>query len=174
MDEDKRTKQLPMQLEAKVKTPLEQRRGKIGIKYRRVAFLASKGLTSAVIAKDVNLSVDRVEKILQRLDVFEEVKRHLKESFEGSERFKIVLLEKALVGLEEQLISGTPDQKKFAIAQILKLFQPVPGQEGNKTLIQQFFGEGNASQDAGKRLDEIILQKRRERGLPDYPDLSDL
>ena len=173
MEEDKRAQQLPM---LETKTPLDHRKGKVGIKYKRIAYLASKGLVAEDIAKDVNLTVDRVYKILGRGDVLEEANRFIRDSFKGSERFMVMLLDKALQALEDQILSGSSDEKKFAIDRVLKFFQAKgEGEKGNKTLIAQFFsGMKEGEQDAGKRLDEIILQKRRERGLPDYPDPDDL
>ena len=168
---EEKTKQLPVQFEAKT---LDHRKGKIAIKYRKIAFLASKGLTSEAIAKEVNLSVDRVTKILARGDVWEESKRLLRESFEGSERFTIALLDKALRVLDDQLLMGTPEEKRFAIGQILKMFQAKQEGKGQTFITQFFSGIKDGGQDMGRRLDEIVLQKRRERGLPDYPDDNDL
>lgn len=170
---EERTKQLPMEIPEK-KTQLDHRKGKIAVKYRKIAFLASKGLNSEDIGKEVNLSADRITKILQRDDVWEESKRLIRESFEGSEKMTIDLLNKALRVLDDLLLFGTPEEKRFAIDKTLRMFQAKDKGEG-KTFINQFFsGVKEDSGDWGKRLDEIVIQKRRERGLPDYPDDNDL
>ena len=164
-------KELPIQLENK--SALAHKKGKIGIKYQRIAFLVSKGgLSTKQIAADVNISESRLYKILEtRQDVWDEINRLTVESFKGSERFVATLLEKALETLEDQLVSGTADERKFAIDRVLKFFQK--GDE-KKTLIAQFFSGAGQTPDVGKRLDEIIIQKRRERGLPDFPAEEDL
>jgi hypothetical protein len=156
------------------KSALAHKKGKIGIKYQRIAFLVSKGgLSTKQIAEDVGISESRLYKILEtRQDVWDEINRLTVESFKGSERFVATLLEKALASLEDQMVSGTADERKFAIDRVLKFFQKG---DDKKTLIAQFFGGGGAgTPDAGRRLDEIILQKRRERGLPDFPAEEDL
>lgn len=160
---------LPAVIEA---TPLERRKGRIGYKYRRLAFLVSKGLDIKEMAKDLGLSESRVYRILQtKKEVLDEADRLASESFKESEKFMGTLLKKALEGLEEQLTSGTADERKFAIDKVLKFFQARGASDEKRSVVFNF----GAGQQGGeqKSLNQVIIEERQRRGLPPLEEEED-
>jgi len=96
--------------------------------------------------------------------------------FLDADRLLINLFIEALIILDQQLDSPDPGVKDKAVDRILNFFQTKRGDAKGSPLIAQFFSGRmrQENEDLGKRLDEIILQKRIERLLPPYPDPDDL
>ena len=143
-------------------------------RHQRVADLAARGFSTNQIAEKTGLTAKRVREILRNEDVTKEICRITSEIFSEGDRHLASLYQKALTKLDEHLDSPNLEIQDKAIEKVLRFFQP-KGDVKAKPLIAQFFsGMQKGNEDLGRRLDEIVLQKRRERGLPDYPDDNDL
>lgn len=144
-------------------------------RHEMVAQLACRGLDAKAIAEQVRLSPKRVREILRGEEVIREITRITAEMFREVDHHLVSLYQKALVKLDEHLESSNLEIQDKAMDRIFRFFQP-KGDVKAKPLIAQFFSGGmqQGNEDLGKRLDQIVLQKRRERGLPDYPDEEDL
>ncbi len=163
----------PILSDSKGKQPKEKG---LNRRHELVAQLACRGLDAKSIAEQVRLSPKRVREILRREEVIREITRITAEMFREVDYHLLCIYKKALVKLDEHLDSENLEIQDKAIEKVLRFFQPKGADTRGKPLINQFFSGGmqREGQDAGDRLDRIILQKRRERGLPDYPDPDDL
>jgi hypothetical protein len=145
-------------------------RGKLSIKYRKIAEMASRGWSVSLIAKEVGLTENRVYVILKENDqVWEYINQIIKDTFSEGDRILAALYKKAMIGIDEDLSSGDADVRIKTREQILKLWSSLSkaGEEGSGpqfNLIQQFFSGGKGT-GIVQSMDEIILQKRKERGL---------
>jgi len=138
--------------------------------------LIARGFSVKYVAKKLKMSESRIYHLLSDKDSFvnAEINRILNELFAGNDRRLVNLYNKALQKLDS-MVSSSDEEKQFrAIDRIIKIY--LSRSAKNAVTIQQHFGTQTKEeqQDPGKRLDEIIVQKRRERGLPDFPDEEDL
>jgi len=111
------------------------------------------------------MSESRIYHLLSDKDSFvnAEINRILNELFAGNDRRLVNLYNKALQKLDS-MVSSSDEEKQFrAIDRIIKIY--LSRSAKNAVTIQQHFGTQTKEeqQDPGKRLDEIIVQKRRER-----------
>jgi len=144
-------------------------------KHRLIGDLASRGWTAQMISKELHIHYKTVMEVLKREEVIEYTNIVVRNLFLDADRLLINLFMKSLIILDQQLDSTDPGVKDKAIGRTLNFFQTKGAETRGKPLINQFFsGMQQGNEDLGKRLDEIVLQKRRERGLPDYPDDEDL
>ena len=153
-----------------VSTIGKKRRGVLGVKYRKIAALAVRGWSPVEIGKEVGVRPERISIILERDDVWESVIEEIRGLFSEGDRILASLYKKAMKGLDEDMSSTDPAVRRSAREQVLKLWgygknQPQDG-EKSISLIQQFFGGGvEGAKPLIQSMDEIILQKRKERGL---------
>lgn len=144
-------------------------------KHRLIGDLASRGWTAQMISKELHIHYKTVMEVLKREEVIEYTNIVVRSLFSDVDRLLINLFMKSLIILDQQLDSTDPGVKDKAVDRILGFFQAKGADTRSKPLINQFFsGMQQGNEDLGRRLDEIVLQKRRERGLPDYPDDEDL
>lgn len=150
--------------------PGKKRKGILSVKYRKIASLAVRGWSPVEIGRDVGVRPERISIILERDDVWEFVLEEIRGLFSEGDRILASLYKKAMIGLDEDMSSTDPSVRRSAREQVLKLWgfgknQPQDG-EKNVSLIQQFFGGGvEGTKPLIQSMDEIILQKRKERGL---------
>ena len=163
-------KNLPAEIEKQ--SSLDMKKGRLGLKYKKIAFLASKGLKTPDIAEAVGLSEDRVYKILSsRQDVWDQANQFVFDSYKESERGMVDLLQKTVKTLEDQLLTGSPEDKRFAVDRILKFFQTKSDEKGRPIIAQFITGQVQQSEggEKPKSIDEMILEMRKQRGLPPHP-----
>ena len=152
-----------------------------------IAERAARGWSPEQIAeaKEVNLTRDRVYNILKREDVWEEVKWIIRDTFSEGDRMLASLYKRSLQTLDDDLNSIHPDVRASARADVLKLTREKVvqmGEDGEKprsvSFIQQIFtgseGEGSKRRSSNliHSMDDVILQKRKERGLDPIGDDS--
>lgn len=140
-------------------------RERLSRKKQMVAQLASRGFETAVIAEEVGLTPNRVPQILRTEEVINEINRLTAERFEESDRLLAALYLKALTKLDEHLDHQNPEIQVKAIDKVLRFYEPKD--EGAHPLVAQFFaGKHALHSEKEESLDDLILRKRRERGLP--------
>ena len=148
---------------------------KLKPKHRLIGDLASRGWTAQMISKELHIHYKTVMEVLKREEVIEYVNITVNNLFLDSDRLLLNIFMKSLRILDQQLDSTEPGVRDKAVDKVLKFLQPRGAGERAKPLIAQFFSGGMQQKDqVGNRLDQIILQKRRERGLPDFPSEEDL
>lgn len=144
--------------------------GSIKILYRRIAELAARGYSAEQIAREVNRSVMRVRMILDKPEIYEEIKNIVKERFEEGDRLLSYLYKKALKELDVALDSDNFEIKDRAIEKVLKMMGYGKTPEGGVRVFQ-FFGQGS-NKGFIESIDDLILQKRKERGLLEYDNIE--
>ena len=149
----------------------KKRKGILSVRYRKIASLAVRGWSPVEIGREMGLRPERVTVILERDDVWQFVIEEIRGLFSEGDRMIASLYKKAMVTLDEDLSSADPNIRKAAREQVLRLWgygknQPQDGERPNVSIVQQFLGgaEGG-SKPLIQSMDEIILQKRKERGL---------
>jgi uncharacterized SAM-dependent methyltransferase len=94
-----------------------------------------------------------------------EINRILNEAFAASDYRLINLYNKALQKLDAMLSNRNEEKQCRAIDRIIKMYFARSSKNG--VTIQQYFGiEFQEEKDAPKTIDDFILQRRKERGLP--------
>ncbi len=140
-------------------------------KHRLIADLASRGFTAQIISKELHLHYKTVMQVLKREEVIEYTNFVVRNLFLDADRLLINLFVKSLNILDQQLDSTDSAVKDKAVDRVLNFCQPKRADTRGRPLVNQFFsGLQQVDDEFGKRLDEIILQNRRERGLPEFPD----
>lgn len=148
---------------------------KLKPKHRLIGDLASRGWTAQMISKELHVHYKTVMEVLKREEVIEYTNIIVRNLFLDADRLLINLFMKALIILDQQLDSTDPGLRDKALDRILNFFQTKGADAKGRPLIAQFFsGMQQEDQDVGNRLDRIILEKRRQRGLPDFPAEEDL
>jgi hypothetical protein len=147
----------------------KKKRGRLGMRYRLIAEYASRSYPVEVIADIVGLKKETIYHILSdNEEVWAEVNRILSDLFSEGDRMLVYLYKKALTKLDEQLESESPEMRDKAIEKVLKCYGV--GKEGEQKkppLVMQFFGRSSGGSPLGvESIDQIILRKRAERGLP--------
>lgn len=152
----------------------KKRRGSLSIRNRRIAEMAARGWSPEEIAKEVKLRQDRVYEILKTDEVWEFVKDIIKNIFSEGDRVLAFLYKKALKGLDDDLLSNDADIRKSAREQVLKFLVRDGGEKSHISFIQQVYtNKGEPGGSVVESIDDLILQKRKERGLsvePNNPD----
>jgi AcrR family transcriptional regulator len=158
-------------------TPPWEVQGVTEVRQRTIAAMIARGFSVKQVAKKLKMSESRIYHLLSDRDsaVNAEINRILNELFAASDRRLINLYNKALQKLED-LLSSSDEEKQFrAIDRIIRIIFARSSRNGPSITLQHFGIQANEEQqNREKRLDEIVLQKRRERGLPDFPDENDL
>jgi len=137
----------------------------------KIAEMAARGWTPEEIAKEVHRSRERVYLILKTEEVWDYMKGIIRDTFSEGDRILVLLYKKAMKGLDDDLQSSDPDVRKVARDQVLKTVLSKIGAltEGEKTQVNLFQFMGGGKEGSGQSLiqsmDDIILQKRKERGL---------
>jgi hypothetical protein len=98
-------------------------------------------------------------------EVATEINRITAERFQEADRLLVILYQKALTKLDQHLDSPNVKIQARAIDRVLKFYEPKD--KRGRPLIAQFFA-GAQGQQGGreKSFDEIILENRKQRGLP--------
>jgi hypothetical protein len=146
---------------------------KLSRRHHLVAELAARGHATSLIAQETGLTPKRIRQILRIEEVNAEIYKITAEIFSEGDRHLANLYQKSLVKLDEHLDSPNLEIQDKAIEKVLRFFQP-KGEVKAKPLIAQFFSGMQQEDQVGNRLDRIILEKRRQRGLPDFPAEEDL
>lgn len=173
----------PKLLPAKIEESKEERKkGKLSIKYRTVAEYAARGYPVEIISKMSGVKVTTVYALLEKNElVWEEINRILAGIFSEGDRILANLYIKALYKLDDQLSSTNPEIYGKAVEKIVKMYGDRAGSKsGEKPSILQFFGSVGGRPEIGQGplieggIDQLILKKRKERGLEnsDEPTVS--
>jgi AcrR family transcriptional regulator len=137
-----------------------------------IAELIAHGFAPKDVAKKVNLSESQIYHLLSDKDSFVNVEtfRILNDLFAENDRHLIDLLSKALQKLDNMLSSSDEEKQFRAIDRIIKIF--LSRSAKNPVSIQQYFGIQTQDEKESQlnSVDELILQMRKERGLPLLPD----
>jgi hypothetical protein len=140
----------------------EPKKGKLSLRYRLIAEHAARGYPIEIIASKVNLTETTVYRILnENAQVWAEVNRIIENIFSEGDRILAGLYRKAMVKLDEQLEDPDVNIRDKAIEKILKCY----GFKGEQPSILQFIGGGKGPTGV-ETIDDIIIRKRKERGLP--------
>jgi hypothetical protein len=168
---EEENKNLPEVLEALPdnRSLFEKRGGLIGLRFQKIAELISRGTDIPVVAEEMGLVERTIYALLRKKpEIMQEAYRLVKERHKQSDLLLVNLHRTALEKLQEALESGNLDIQDKAIKQILALTRPPKSGEATTPAIQQFFSNVVADPLVTKEesLDDIILRKRKERGLP--------
>jgi hypothetical protein len=152
-------------------SPKPKIKGKIDPRHVKIAVLKCQGYSVKDISKEVGMSEDRIYHLLgdENSDVNTEIRRISNEAAEASNRHLSHLFRKALNKLDCMLESGDDETKFRAIDRIIKIFSTMVGKNGPS--IQQNFGFQVEKKSPIEIIDDLIIKKRRERGLePPLPE----
>ena len=158
-----------------VKIPNPKIDGKTKARQTKIAALIARGDSVKEVARKVNMSESRIYHLLSENDSFVnvEINRILNELFAVTDRYLINLYSKALQKLDAMLSSSDEEKQYRAMDRIIKMFF---ARTAKNSTIQQYFCAHPQSQQLGFSIDEVILSRRKERGLdksPDHKDSSD-
>jgi hypothetical protein len=155
--------------------PSIPKRGKLTLRHKTIAEYAARGYPPKMIAKIVGMKTDSVRDVLEKNElVGEYINQILSDLFQEGDMLLVNLYKKALVKLDSEMESPDADIRHKAIEKVLKQAMITAGkgggeEGGSKTLIAQFFGGSQGSGGSGgigvESMDEVILRKRKERGL---------
>jgi hypothetical protein len=139
-----------------------------------IAYLIVHGYSVPYIAKKLKMSESRIYHLVSDKDspINVEINRFLNELFMTTERRLMILYDKALQELDKMLSSSDEEKQYRAMDRIIKMFF---ARTAKNAIIQQYFCASPQSQQIGLDIDNLIIQKRIERGLekpPDYKDSS--
>jgi AcrR family transcriptional regulator len=165
--------------------PGPQTQGITEIRQKTIAALIARGFSVKYVAKKLKMSESRIYHLLSDKDslVNAEIKRIFTALFASADGRLLNLYNKALQKLDTMLSSSDEEKQYRAMDRIIKMFfARIP----KNTIIQQYFGDQLQPQREftmddyilfSKKFEKIILEKRKERGLPaelpDYEDNSD-
>jgi len=143
----------------------------------RIAEMAARGWSPEDIAREVDRSPARIYAILKSDEVWEYMKDIIRDTFSEGDRILAYLYKKAMKGLDLDLTSSDPAVRQAARADIFKQWGygrdkvVSNGEKAHISLFQQIFmgKEGAPTGSIIESIDDIILQKRKERGLPLEP-----
>ena len=160
-------------------TPNTPANGITEIRQRTIAALIARGFSVKYVAKKLKISESRIYHLLSDKDslVNAEINRVLKELFAGDDRRLVNLFDKALQKLDAMLSSCDEEKQFRAIDRIIRIY--LTRSAKHAVTIQQYFGIQSQEEDEKeekrfiKRIDDLILKKRKERGLPEWPDDED-
>ena len=148
-------------------TPGRQVQGITEIRQKNIAALIARGFSVKYVAKKLKISEDRIYHLLSDRNSFvnAEINRILNEAFAASDRRLINLYDKALQKLDAMLSSSDKETQCRAIDRIIKIY--LARSAKNAVTIQQYFGIQSQEEedDNIESIDEVILRRRRERGL---------
>jgi plasmid maintenance system antidote protein VapI len=156
-------------------TSRHQVQGITEIRQKNIAALIARGFSVKYVAKKLKISEDRIYHLLSDRNslVNAEINRFLNETFGASDRRLVNLYDKALQKLDAMLSSSDEETQCRAIDRIIKIY--LARSAKNAVTIQQYFGI--QSQEGGddniESIDEVILRRRKERGLDRSPDDGD-
>ena len=175
-DQEYQQKEKEFQQGMKIR-PLEMRKGKTAVVYLRLANMAIRGYSTQQIADELDIDEHRVTKLLkENKQIWDYIQRHLEATFSEGDRILAYLYKKAMMSLDDELSSQSADVRQKAREQIFNMLKIMGmgrtnDKEGevhdNRSIIfNQFFG-GTKSPISGKihSMDDLILMKRKERGL---------
>jgi hypothetical protein len=163
--------------------PLEAKRGKMAVQYLKIAQMAVRGFSMEQIADEVKVPVARVSKLLRTNNqIWDFISRAIQETFSEGDRILAYLYKKSMMSLDDELSSPSPDIRQKARSQIFEMLKAMQmtrgsaeeggGQDNRSIIFNQFFGSSKvASGSKIKSMDDLILQKRRERGLETEAEL---
>jgi hypothetical protein len=148
--------------------PAGRLKGRIQARHLKVATLVARGFPISFVAKEAGLSETRIYHLLADPDSFvnQEVHRILNDLFASNDRMLLNIYLKVLVKLDEDLSSDDPEVRGRAIDQVIKVYMTRTGKSGNPTIAQYINVSGQGTTDFPANIDELIIQKRKERGLP--------
>ena len=143
-------------------------KGRIQARHLRVATLVARGFPISFVAKETGLSESRVYHLLADPNSFvnQEVHRILNELFASNDRTLLNIYHKVRVKLDEDLSSNDPEVRGRAVDQVIKVYMTRTGKNGNPKIAQYINVSGQGNTDFIANIDEVIIQKRKERGLP--------
>jgi len=155
-------------------TPPSQKQSLPKMRQMAIAAMIARGLSVKYVAKKLKISESRIYHLLNNKNslVNAEINRILNDLFAATDRRLMILYDKALQKLDDMLSSSDEEKQYRAMDRIIKMFF---GRTAKNAIIQQYFCAHPQSQQLGFNVDELILQKRIERGLekpPDYKDSS--
>lgn len=155
-------------LPANIEKGKPEKKGRMSLRYKTIANYAARGYSIEIIAKAVNMTPNTVYRIIENNEmVWEEMNRILKSIFSEGDRILANLYLKALYKLDARL--SHPSTEEDAIKKIMETFGKRTGGSGDKpAVIQQFFqgGQGGTGTPLVEgSIDDIIIKKRKERGL---------
>ena len=142
-------------------------KGKVDARYKMIADLICQGGSTKDVSEKMKMPKDRIYHLLadKNSPVNVEIRRILTERREANDRRQMDLYTKALQKLDEMLSSSDEEKQLQAIDRIIKIY--FTRVDKNAPVIQQNFG---LSEEEKKKIflqyaDEMIIEKRRERGL---------
>jgi DNA-binding protein H-NS len=150
--------------------------GRVKIKHAKVAFLIERGDPVPVVAQETGLTAGRIYHLLEDENSFvnAEIARIRKEKYSAQERLlanirekEVQLHYKALQYLESMIESQDKGERNKAIDQITKTIVK------NRKAADQLEKGPYTFDDFVHKMNNEIIAKRKERGLPIDPDEKD-
>ncbi len=152
-------------------TILPTKKGKLSLRYKTIAEYAARGYSVDIISQVTGMTPSAIYRVLDKnVLVWEEINRIMANMFAEGDRVLKNLYLKALYKLDERM--NRPETEEDAIRKVMDVIGKrvaSSGKEGEKPpIIQQFFQTGGSSEGPiveGGTIDDLILKKRKERGL---------
>jgi plasmid maintenance system antidote protein VapI len=150
-------------------TPVEEvkpeiKKGKLSIRYRTIAEYAARGYSIEIIAQTVGLKRETVYHILESNErVWEEMNSILKNVFAEGDRVLANIYLKALYKLDARL--NHPNTESDAIDKIMKAYGTRTSGGEKPSIVQFFQNTGGQGPIVEEGIDQLIMKKRKERGL---------
>lgn len=144
-------------------------KGRVKTKHKKVAFLLSMGYPVSIVAKETGLSESRIYHLLSDKDSFvnSEINRILNETLRTRDLLLGNLYHNILRHLDRMLESGDVKERDEAIDQIINLVMGKRTRNGHPLISQYFSVQSQGKQGSPESIDDLIIRKRRERGLLD-------
>lgn len=141
------------------------KKGKLSLRYKTIAQFAARGYPVDVIAKQVNMTSKAVYRIIEKNElVWEEMNNIIKSIFSESDRVLASLFHQALLKLSGRM--NDPKTEQDALEKVLSCYGKRTSGSDKPPIIQQFFqGGGQGQGPMIESIDEVILKRRKERGL---------
>jgi hypothetical protein len=162
--------------------PEAQTHGTTEIRQKNIGRMIAQGFPVKYVAKKLNMSESRIYHLLSDKEsiVNAEINQILGQLFTGNDRHMVKLFNQTLEKLQTMLSSKNEEEQLRAMDRIIKIYMARSSKNG--VTVQQYFGLEPPGQKEftiddyikfGKKMNELIMQKRRERGLePPAPEDS--
>jgi hypothetical protein len=147
-------------------------KGRVQARHIKIAMMVARGYPISIVAERTGLSESRIYHLISDPNsvVSMEVYRILNQLFSQNDRTLLNLYQKVLVKLDEDLSSTDSEIRAKAIDQVVKVYLTRSGKSQTPMVSQYFNVNEPPTEEFIGNIDALIIQKRKERGLPLNPD----
>ena len=142
-------------------------KGRVKTKHKKVAFLLSMGYPVPIVSKETGLSESRIYHLLSDKNSFvnSEINRVVEETLRTRNLLLGNLYFEALCHLDKMLEGPDDKERDEAIDQIINLVLARRTRNGQPFISQYFNFQSQERHGSPKSIDELIIQKSKERDL---------